>query len=128
MQSSMRPYALLFAVFACTLGRAAMALAVIDALANAAPGEFAAGGGLGPAFCAVGSLLGALALPWLNQRIPLRPLAWLTLLALLTGLYWLLPPVWQGLATLPGLLVALLLIVASVHDSGRSSRASSSPS
>lgn len=81
MQSSMRPYALLFAVFACTLGRAAMALAVIDALANAAHGEFAAGGGLGPAFCAVGSLLGALALPWLNQRIPLRPLAWLTLLA-----------------------------------------------
>lgn len=81
MQSSMRPYALFFAVFACTLGRATMALAVIDALANAAPGEFAAGGGLGPAFCAVGSLLGALALPWLNQRIPLRPLAWLTLLA-----------------------------------------------
>ena len=37
-------------------------------------------------------------------------LAWLTALALLTGLYWLLPPVWQGLAMLPGLLVALLLV------------------
>lgn len=52
-------------------------------------------------------------------------LAWLTALALLTGLYWLLPPVWQGLAMVPGLLVALLLVVASVHDSGRSPRASS---
>ncbi len=76
----MRPYALLFAIFACTLGRAAVALAVIDALANATPGEFAVGGGLGPAFCAAGSLLGALALPWLSQCITLRSLAWLTLL------------------------------------------------
>lgn len=51
-------------------------------------------------------------------------LAWLTLLALITGLYWWLPPLWQGLAMLPGLLVALLLVVASVHDSGRSGRGS----
>ena len=90
MQSPMRPYALLFAIFTCTLGRAAVALAVIDALANAAFGEFAVGGGLGPAFCAAGSLLGALALPWLSQCMTLRPLAWLTLLAtyaVATGLW-----------------------------------------
>lgn len=52
-------------------------------------------------------------------------LAWLTALALITGLYWWLPPVWQGLAILPGFLVALLLVVASAQDSGRSLRGSS---
>jgi len=90
MQSPLRPYALLFAMFACTLGRAAVVLAVIDALANAAPNEFGLGGGFGPAFCTAGSLLGALALPWLGRRMTLRSLAWFTLLstyAVATGLW-----------------------------------------
>lgn len=48
----------------------------------------------------------------------------ITALALITGPYWLLPSVWQGLAVMPGLLVMLLILVASVHDSGRSQHGS----
>lgn len=107
MQSPMRPYTLLFAIFACTLGRAAVALAVIDALANAAPGEFAVGGGLGPAFCAAGSLIGALALPWLSQGMALRSLAWLTLLAT----YGVATALWALASSSP---VALLVSIAGL--------------
>lgn len=40
-------------------------------------------------------------------------------LAAATGLLWALSPFWQGVAVLPGMLVAVCLAVASVHDSQR---------
>lgn len=39
-----------------------------------------------------------------------------------TGLLWALSPLLQGIAVVPGMLVALCLVVASVHDSQRGGR------
>ena len=50
----------------------------------------------------------------------------MSVLLAVTGLLWLLPPVWQGVAVAPGLVVTLLMIVAHVASSRGSGRGSES--
>lgn len=77
----------------------------------------------GPTAADGASLTGNRAIRRRDSTVPAwRLLCLLTLtsaLAAATGLLWALSPLWQGVAVLPGMLVAVCLVLASVHDSQR---------
>lgn len=76
----MRARGLLLAMFVCTLGQVATTLAVVGILVNSRSADLPVGAGVGPVFCAAGSLVGVMLLPWLRERLAVRELAWVTLL------------------------------------------------